>query len=305
VRRPLVLVLATAAIVVAGSPAAEAASIVATTGIGPDGQPYYGLQYNAAAGEDNHLDIDDVSGDKIVFDDDVVITGACTQGRPGTPNDTTARTCTATGVTSILVSVFDGDNTMQASDTAHGLLVTGAGAHSNELRGGSGNDTLIGASGNDILLGSFGEDKLLGGFGNDRLDGGPGPDDFDGGLGSDTADYSGYSVGVYVSPGEFADDGAPNEHDHVRPNVENFVGTPFDDHFAATVDEVNNTVLGGPGDDAVVGGGGNDTTLSGGPGEDVIRGGLGNDGLYGGMTTTRSTATRATMPSSLRRATTP
>jgi Ca2+-binding RTX toxin-like protein len=67
----------------------------------------------------------------------------------------------------LVVNLLDGDDTVQASGLADGLIGFAA-------DGGPGADDLVGSDGNDILLGGPGDDVLIGGPGLDTLDGGPG-----------------------------------------------------------------------------------------------------------------------------------
>jgi len=67
----------------------------------------------------------------------------------------------------LIVNALDGDDTVQASNLAAGIIGFTA-------DGGMGADLLVGSGGNDLLLGGEGDDLLMGGPGIDTLDGGPG-----------------------------------------------------------------------------------------------------------------------------------
>ena len=98
--------MAALAVLGAWAGSAQAATVTKYSGTDNGGNQYYYIFYDAVAGEDNHLTVQDV-GDEIVFDDVVPLSGACSQGRPGAPGDTTARTCSTTGLTAVLVEAYD------------------------------------------------------------------------------------------------------------------------------------------------------------------------------------------------------
>jgi Ca2+-binding RTX toxin-like protein len=66
----------------------------------------------------------------------------------------------------IVINGLGGDDVINASGLAAGILLT--------ANGGDGDDVLIGGAGNDTLTGGAGDDVLIGGPGQDILDGGPG-----------------------------------------------------------------------------------------------------------------------------------
>ena len=66
----------------------------------------------------------------------------------------------------IVINGLGGDDVINASGLAAGMLLT--------ANGGDGNDVLIGGPGNDTLSGGAGDDILIGGGGQDILDGGTG-----------------------------------------------------------------------------------------------------------------------------------
>ncbi|MBW2349253.1 MAG: hypothetical protein JRF59_15685, partial [Deltaproteobacteria bacterium] len=135
-------------------------------------------------------------------------------------------------------------------------------------------DHLIGGSASDVLTG---DDKA------NVIAGGPGDDIIDGGGGADTVDYGSATGAVTVNLSSQSATGGGGA-DTVR-NVENIVGSPFDDTL--TGDGNANVIRGGPGDDIIDGGGGADTVDYGGaPGAVTVNlttmsatGGAGTDTL--------------------------
>jgi Ca2+-binding RTX toxin-like protein len=132
------------------------------------------------------------------------------------------------------------------------------------MYGDAGNDTLFGGAGNDKLFGGSSTDTLVGGLGNDTLDGG---------SGNDTADYS-----ISASPvtANLALGTATGEGNDILLNIENLIGSNFDD--VLTGNSGKNNLSGGVGNDFIHGGGGNDT-LTGGAGLDQLIGDDGHDTL--------------------------
>ena len=116
--------------------------------------------------------------------------------------------------------------------------------------GGSGDDMLAGGDGADTLQGSAGDDVLMGGTGDDTLEGGPGTDTIDGGVGNDTLSFANAAAGVTVDLTVEADDDGYRTlaGDRVK-DVETVMGSPFDDVFIGSGDDV---LAGGLGDDTYV-----------------------------------------------------
>lgn len=150
------------------------------------------------------------------------------------------------------------------------------------ITGGSGNDTLTGSTtanvlsggaGNDTLSGGAGNDTLSGDAGNDTLAGGTGADVLNGGADLDTASYADQTGAITADIDGVADDGLAAEGDNVQTATENITGGSG-----------NDTLTGSTGDNTLTGGGGNDT-LSGGDGTDTLNGGAGTDTLSGGAGT--------------------
>ena len=189
-------------------------------------------------------------------------------------------------------------------------LAGGSGA--DVLNGGAGSDTAVyayetsgvtmnlatgatsGAAAGDILLsvenlegtefadelhGDASDNRLEGRGGDDLLFSGSGVHVFDGGAGEDTVDYSAEidKMGVNLAAQSYWW-GA--EFDQIS-NVENLIGSDFNDNFQGT--NGNNILRGGLGNDTLRGRHGFDT-LYGDEGNDVLEGGTGNfnDVLYGG-----------------------
>src|SRR5205814_1230696 len=84
-----------------------------------------------------------------------------------------------------------------------------------------GNNKLVGNGGNDILNGLSGDDTLDGGLGADILNGGEG---------IDTADYSLRTEDLTIIIDDSANDGAVNEADDVRSDIEIVIGGTGNDN---------------------------------------------------------------------------
>lgn len=86
-------------------------------------------------------------------------------------------------------SAGEGDNVRTDTENIEGGsgndTLSGNGAD-NTLNGGPGNDTLNGSTGNDTLNGGTGNDTVNGGAGDDSVNGGVGDDSLDGGDGDDS-----------------------------------------------------------------------------------------------------------------------
>ncbi len=156
--------------------------------------------------------------------------------------------------------------------------ITGS-AGPNVLTGGGGRDRINGLAGDDVLNGNDENDTLDGGLGNDTMDGGTGSDRFAGGGGTDTATYRTRGQRLIVTVNNVANDGAANERDDVRTDVEIIEGGFDSDSITGSA--LANTLLGGAGNDTLVGGAGNDQ-MDGGPGNDDMDGQAGSDVFFGG-----------------------
>nr|WP_232846819.1 sulfatase-like hydrolase/transferase [Devosia beringensis] len=125
------------------------------------------------------------------------------------------------------------------------------------VEGGEGDDLLIGSKSSDVLIGGPGNDVLRGNDGDDRLIGGPGSDTLVGGPALDWADYSSSlgaiavdMAGPTVTSGDDVD---------TISQIENFVGTNFDDEYR--LGATDNKVVVGLGNDTVDGRAGSDTVI--------------------------------------------
>lgn len=204
----------------------------------------------------------------------------------------------------------EGDDEVHGGDGADSLF----GGLGNDLMfGGAADDTLNGDEGNDTLFGSFGVDTMFGGDGDDILDGGFQVDHLFGGAGSDTFIVKGQDFIDAIDGGADTDalDASALSFTNLQSlvvnlqdetyfaagglegvqsivNVENVIGTAFDDEITGNALENNldgglgaDTVDGAEGDDNVLGNGGGDT-LFGGAGNDFVSGGGGDDFAVGG-----------------------
>lgn len=142
-------------------------------------------------------------------------------------------------------------------------------------------ENIVGTAFDDTLIGDGSANRLVGGNGDDYLDGGLSGDTLDGGDGRDTVTYAWAREAVIAR----LDNGllAGAALGDILINIENVVGTAFDDTLAGNNaenllwgGEGNDILTGGGGDDSLAGGGGNDT-LSGGSGADLLDGGSGQD----------------------------
>ncbi|WP_423298271.1 calcium-binding protein, partial [Arcobacter sp. YIC-310] len=165
------------------------------------------------------------------------------------------------------------------------------------LYGGTGEDLLEGGAGADTLSGEAGDDNIQGGTGNDKIvasyqasgeDADNDNDIIDGGANNDTIDYSGsefdsHKINANLSTNTITADGADSD---TVTNVENIIGTNYDDSDINTIDDIiigdnkANSINGMAGDDSLVGND-NDDIIRGGTGYDTIDGGADNDTLYG------------------------
>ncbi|MAW87437.1 MAG: hypothetical protein CMJ42_13000 [Phyllobacteriaceae bacterium] len=150
--------------------------------------------------------------------------------------------------------------------------------------GGDGNDTITGNSGKDTIYGGDGADTINGGAGDDWIDGGAGADVIDGGDGVDTVSYASRGEAVVAS----IEQGQNSDRDSLV-NIENLIGSAFDDYLVG-VFGVANVLEGGDGNDRLqafsganelYGGAGNDTIYLGYAGgeQSVADGGAGLDTL--------------------------
>jgi Ca2+-binding RTX toxin-like protein len=167
----------------------------------------------------------------------------------------------------------EGDNVDGTIDTIFG----GAAADRIDAQTQSGGKAIYGNDGNDTLTGGDGDDRLNGGLGDNHLRGAAGDDDlvgrygrdvFHGDAGIDTVTY--YYVdhpagAVRAVLNGRSVSGATGERDAIREDVENIVGTNFDDSLTGS--DAPNVIRGLNGDDTIAGLGGIDS-LFGDDGDD-------------------------------------
>ena len=152
----------------------------------------------------------------------------------------------------------------------------------NKLFGTDGAETILGFGENDTLAGAGGDDTLDGGGGDDLLIGGKGSDKLVGGDGTDTISYSGSAEGVTINLRDGTAMGGDAEGDDLGDDIENVMGSMYDDTITGTDDvTLGNRIWGLGGMDRLYGGEGPDT-LSGGAGDDMLDGGDEDDTLIGG-----------------------
>ncbi|MDB5430609.1 MAG: hypothetical protein JWP35_1725 [Caulobacter sp.] len=178
----------------------------------------------------------------------------------------------ATGGVTVSLALATAQNTVSAGTDTISLF--------ENLTGSDFNDTLTGSIGANTLKGGLGNDTLNGNDGDDILDGGPGDDTLDGGNGVDTATYaaalSGVTVDLYNTSAQNTGGGGTE----TISNVENVIGTDFDD-----------TISGNGGDNTLTAGAGVDTlsyanatggvTISLASGAAQVTGGAGTDTVSG------------------------
>jgi hypothetical protein len=254
-------------------PASAPAATVAVVPGGDDAPTV--LQYRAAAGEANKLDV------KVAAD------GRSAEiSDPGADSITTGANCTAQGakkatctapagapkITDVDAELLDGNDTFDL-----------AGANG-DADGGAGNDTLRGGELSDVLRGGTGTDDLRGDGGSDTLSDGDvtgqsvNKDTIDGGPANDFVDYTRRTATVTVDLADDAGDGESGENDALS-GIENVAGGLAAD--AIRGDANVNVLQGAGGDDTVEGRDGNDR-LYGSMGRDTLVGGAGSDDMESG-----------------------
>jgi len=179
----------------------------------------------------------------------------------------------------------DGNDTIDGQfgndiiDGGTGADLIFGGSSNDSVQGGDGNDSILGGAGNDTLDGGSGNDTLIGGDGNDRFIGSAGADSIDGGaLWWDVVDYSSSDAAVTINLGDtLAESGGYADGDTLA-NIEQVIGSTFDDQFTASASGSNFT--GGNGNDTFAGGAGIDQ-FWGEAGDDVMFTSAGADLLEG------------------------
>lgn len=212
----------------------------------------------------------------------------------------------------------DGSNRWRASDVFpfnDPFLIYGFGGndelrgaflHSNQIWGGSGNDTLYGGAKDNVIYGEAGNDyidcwqgeysRLYGGDGSDTLIGGDEGGILDGGLGIDTMTGGDGGDTYFVDSGRDVIietyspyyDNDPNPKDLVNSSVSWTLGANIENLTligSRAINGIGNTlsnkITGNANANLLEGRNGADA-LFGGAGDDVLVGGVGNDALTGG-----------------------
>lgn len=146
-------------------------------------------------------------------------------------------------------------------------------------------------SGDLAYYGRGGNDVFYGGNGNDLFEGGTGADAINGRGGSDTATYATSTAAVRVDLRSGIGAGGEAAGD-ILTEVENLIGSAFNDILAGTAN-VTNSLSGEGGDDILLAIGGD--ALSGGAGADLLVGGTGDGGSGADLIVARAGGTnRAT-----------
>lgn len=181
-----------------------------------------------------------------------------------------------------VINAFDGNDTVlgnqiasneiyggSGNDTLHGGNThdtLNGGADDDFIFGQDGNDNLEGGDGNDTLMGGDGNDVIVGGEGNDWLQGDGGADILLGGRGDDSYDVDDLDT-LIENPDEGYDTiFIENDFDLTGTNLE-AIRLKGSDDFRAIGDEKENELYGNAGDNY----------LDGKAGADFMSGGAGND----------------------------
>jgi hypothetical protein len=127
--------------------------------------------YEAAAGETNDPSIQSSEGKIYAYQNSGTL--AAGAGCFPDPDNPGTIDCPASGITSVLVNLGDGNDELQVSSGIGANLPSGI---SLKVDGGAGKDTIYGTKRNDVLIGGTGADLLYGGGGKDTIDGGGGND---------------------------------------------------------------------------------------------------------------------------------
>jgi hypothetical protein len=126
------------------------------------------------------------------------------------------------------------------------------------LDGGNGSDNLNGGVGNDTLIGGSGNDNLKGGSGDDLIYSGGNKDVVNGGSGIDTVSYSYAASAVNIDIHRKKTTGGDSD---TLKSIENAVGSDHNDSMRGN--RLNNRLEGGDGDDTIRGMKGDDQLLGG------------------------------------------
>ena len=160
--------------------------------------------------------------------------------------------------------------------------------NADKLKGTDAGESIMGGGGHDTIDGMGGDDEIEGNNGNDLLTGGAGADKIMGGDGKDTVSYEMSPSGVSINLRAGTAAGGDAAGDELGADIENVMGSMYDDELMGT--RGANSLWGLDGDDdlsgdrsadKLYGGDGNDM-LDGGDGDDELTGGAGMDTLTGG-----------------------
>lgn len=182
--------------------------------------------------------------------------------------------CSLDGVTRVYVELGDGNDILLSRQDVTVPLTVDAGPGNDVVFGGGGDDRIAGGGGADVLIGNEGIDLVDGEQGDDFVAGGAGPDDLRGGTGIDTVVYNDAQGPIVADLAGDRDDGEAGEGDVIRPDVENILGSRFNDRLTGS--DVRNVLRGGGGRDLLYGLGGDDlflggtNTFHGGSGFDIV-----------------------------------
>jgi hypothetical protein len=230
------------------------------------------LIYQGDAVAAEFLTVDDFIANRIDFfraagiDIDGSVAGDCTQPDPTYEEIRCDKTLLGPVTRVILIGGAGGD---QFNARFLSIPTTAQGGDGDDrLFTGSTADVLEGGAGPDYLDGYVGADTLRGGAGRDTLHGGLGGDVLEGGTQFDSADYGDNGVGVVVTIGAGADDGAAGEGDDVRLDVEDVRGSSHDDRLVGS--DGSNELIGGAGNDELTGRGGFDSLIGGDGGDRIV-----------------------------------
>jgi Ca2+-binding RTX toxin-like protein len=164
------------------------------------------------------------------------------------------------------------------SPSLPGKVINGT-DNSEQLLGGSEENTINGKGGNDILKGGAGDDTLNGGLGNDSLTGGEHSDILNGGEGVDKVVESGNLAKFILGNDRLVGNGVDVLLSIEQAQLTGGDGDNTLDAASFTLGSV--TLNGGGGYDTLLGGSKNDR-LTGGDGSDYLDGGTGQDAMIGG-----------------------
>ena len=241
----------------------------------------------AGALNDSVLKLMDGKGGLIAENDDV----KAAEGMLGSSIEFTPEAGSGTQVYFISVSGYTGNPgamntgtyTVTVKEVAHppageGVDIEGT-AMADKLTGTEDSESIAGLGGDDTIYGLGGDDTLDGGPGNDLLVGGSGEDTLNGGADMDTISYMGSPMGVTINLRAGVASGGDAEGDTLGEDIENIMGSMYDDSLTGT--RGDNSIWGLGGNDSLAGDRGADK-LYGGMGEDTLDGDDGNDTLEGG-----------------------